>query len=74
KMKEPLKLLKIKFGNLDDRIKVLEEEIEKIERELELKINEEENVIRRDALKNHVEVWYRRRAEYWKQHSRDRYV
>ncbi|MED6139550.1 hypothetical protein PIB30_084860, partial [Stylosanthes scabra] len=66
---------KEKLENIDAKIKLFEEEIAKTDTELEQKINEEDNVVRRGALRSQLEVWYkRRRADYWRQHSRDRYV
>ncbi|KAL4293687.1 hypothetical protein AHAS_Ahas18G0153000 [Arachis hypogaea] len=36
--------------------------------------NTEKNLVRMDALKNQVEIWYRRKVEFWKQQSRDRFI
>ncbi|MED6208245.1 hypothetical protein PIB30_043293 [Stylosanthes scabra] len=44
------------------------------DQELKNGIYEEENVMRRDALRNQLRVWYKKRAEYWRQQSRDRYI
>ena len=62
------------FGNIDQSIARLEDEIAVVDKKLEDSGPDEVALARREALLSAVNRWYKRRTEYWKQQSREKFL
>ena len=70
RIKEPLrKWSKESFGNIDNKIRVLEEEMEKNDLLLEANKADEVLLARHCALMSKIDLWCKRKNDFWKQLS-----
>ena len=62
------------FGNIDNKIRIFEEDLAKVNSPLPANGSDEALLARRFALISQVEMWYKRKSDFWKQIARDKYA
>ena len=62
------------FGNTDTKIRSFEEVLKKVSLPLESNGSDEAFVARRFALISQLEMWHKKKSDYWKQMARDKYA
>ena len=62
------------FGNIDNKIKIFEEEVAIVDMHMEEVGVNDELLARRLALKGQLEMWYNKKNEFWKQLARDKHA
>ncbi|RYR31530.1 hypothetical protein Ahy_B01g056334 [Arachis hypogaea] len=62
------------FGSIESNLVKLEEKMKNVDEEIEKGGNDECLLARAMTIRNVIEVWYKRREDYWKQLSRSRFA
>ena len=74
-LKGPLKKWnKEVFGSINDAIGKLEVKVSTVDKSFDIHPMDKMLIARRRALLSQLDIWYKRKGEFWKQHAREKFI